>query len=671
MNFFEHQDQARANTQKLVGLFVLSVLSMIILIYIATIATFNLSSSSRCVALIEPAAPTVTLVVNRSSRSKSSSFWGTRSRPSVRSGASSIVTPRSSSSCQRGPIVWWDSKIFFWVFTSTILVIGGASWYKIATLQSGGSVIAQELGGRLLVSESVETEEQKQLLNVVEEMAIAANMKVPAVYILDNEAGINAFAAGHTIDNAVIGVTRGCLEQLNRDELQGVIGHEFSHILNGDMRLNLRLIGLLHGILFVYIAGRLMIAVEDRDNRWLWYLGLAVTTIGLMGLFFGRLIQSAISRQREFLADASAVQFTRNPDGISGALQKIGNLGSQLQSPYADEASHMFFGNALKLSWFDDLWATHPPLLQRIRRLGGLQNVPLSETPIAGSSHAVPGLAMGFAGGSTSINSTAIKKSVPSVSDRQSWLPEVLQSEIQTCEGATAIVYSLLLTAQFQTQQLDWLRQVGSAELVEQVLALRTEVEQIAESDRLPLLDLAIPALRQSSASQIQKLFITIQGLIKIEGRWTLNKFVVFVILQRRLQASQNQTEFLTLSEIWTDCGLIISAIAQIGQKTPGTIAYAFRSGLFRLPGASQQEMPNSPPSCNFSELKKSLTRLGAATPKLKQAIVEACSYTVLLDNAVTDEEAALLRAVAIALDCPLPAFLSKKQSNPKKQPVL
>ncbi|KAM3113304.1 M48 family metallopeptidase [Phormidesmis sp. 146-33] len=667
MNFFEHQDQARANTQKLVGLFGLSVLSMIILIYLATIATFNLASPSRCLSFVEPESPSVTFVASKRSRSGGSSgFSGTSSSWRSRSGSSTpIGSPRSSSSCKSTAIGWWHPKIFFWVFTLTILVIGGASWYKVFTLQAGGSVIAQELGGRLLLAETVETEEQQQLLNVVEEMAIAANMKVPAVYILDNETGINAFAAGHTIDNAVIGVTRGCLEQLNRDELQGVIGHEFSHILNGDMRLNLRLIGLLHGILFVYITGRIMIALEDRDNRWLWYLGLAVTTIGLVGLFFGRLIQSAISRQREFLADASAVQFTRNPAGISGALQKIGNLGSQVKSPYADEASHMFFGNALKLSWFDDLWATHPPLLHRIRRLGGLQNVPLSETPLAGSSHASSSSIMGFAGGSAAI------KPVPPIRS-ESWLNEVLQSEIQTCEGATAIVYALLLNPQFQTQQIDWLRQVGSEELVEQVLMLRAEVEQIADRDRLSLLDLTVPALRQISTNQIKKLFIAIQGLIKVEGRWTLSKFVVFVILQRRLQASQTQTEqFSSLSEIWTDCGLIISSIAQIGQKTPDTIAYAFRSGLFCLPGASQQEMPNAPPPSNFSELKKSLTRLGAATPKLKQAIVEACSYTVLLDNTVTDSEAELLRAVAIALDCPLPPFLNKKQSNPKKQPVL
>jgi len=228
-----------------------------------------------------------------------------------------------------------------------------------------------------------------------------------------------------------------------------------------------------------------------------------------------------------------------------------------------------------------------------------------------------------------------------------------------------------LLNTQFQTQQLDWLRQVGSEKLVEQVLVLRTEVDQIAKRDRLALLDLAVPALQQHSATQIQKLFIAIQGLIKTEGRWTLNKFVVFVILQRRLQASHQSQQFSTLSEIWTDCGLLISSIAQIGQKTPDTIAYAFRSGLFRLPGASQQTMPTAPPLSNFSELKKSLTRLSAATPKLKQAIVEACSYTVLLDNTVTDPEAELLRAVAIALDCPLPPFLNKKQSNPKKQPVL
>ncbi len=227
--------------------------------------------------------------------------------------------------------------------------------------------------------------DERRLLNVVEEMAIASGLPVPPVYLLENEPGINAFAAGHTPGDAVIAVTSGTLRRLSRDELQGVIGHEFSHILNGDMRLNIRLMGVLFGILVIGIVGWIIFrssfgsptrCPDDDDDRKgfnpIPLIGLALYVIGYVGVFFGNLIKAAVSRQREFLADASAVQFTRNPDGLAGALKKIGALaeGSQIQDPHAEEASHLFFGKAVGgLDHFFGLLASHPPLVERIRRI--------------------------------------------------------------------------------------------------------------------------------------------------------------------------------------------------------------------------------------------------------------------------------------------------------------
>ncbi len=643
MNFFEHQDQARQKTQQLIGLFVLSVATMIVAIYFAAVIVFNgvmsRSGSSVC---------------------RGSSIGINISRASRRS-CTSLVT---NSLPHLGTNSWWNPNLFCLVAIVTLAVIAIASLYKISSLQQGGSVIAQELGGRLLITEIAKGDEQ-QLLNIVDEMAIAANIPPPAVYLLDSESGINAFAAGFTPKDAVIGVTHGCLQQLTRDELQGVIGHEFSHILNGDMRLNLRLVGMLHGILFVYIIGRLMIESESNDRSWLWYFGLALMAIGSLGLLFGRLIKSAVSRQREFLADASAVQFTRNPDGISGALQKIGGFGSRLQSPYAEASSHMFFGSALKFTSLEDLFATHPPIRQRLRRLGGLDVSQLSA--LASSNASQNSLVMGFAGSGSSQPLVKVIRSKP-VAYPESLLTQVselLRLGIQSREGAIALVYALLLdpeNLQVRSQQVEWLRQ-QEPESSRQILAFQPQIEQLAVRDRLPFLDLAVPALLQNSAAECQQLFKGVQGLAKADGRWSLTEFVILVILQTRLQpctsAAVKSEQFSSLDQIWSDCIVLVSALAQVGQTNADAINYALRSGLFRLPGAGQQPMPSVPPDWNFGELRKSLNRLSVASLKLRQAIVEACSYTVLLDNTLTDQEAELLRAIVISLNCPLPPFLN------------
>jgi Zn-dependent protease with chaperone function len=225
----------------------------------------------------------------------------------------------------------------------TLIVVGGGSLFKIAQLRGGGRVVAEQLGGRLLNPDTTDPSE-RQLMNVVEEMAIAAGTTAPPVYLLDQEDGINAFAAGFTPGEAVIGVTRGAARRLSRDELQGVIAHEFSHILNGDMRLNIRLIGLLHGILIIGMLGYFVLRMtafsghrarrsRDQGNPLpLLAIGVGLMVVGFFGTFFGNLIKAAVSRQREFLADAAAVQFTRQPGGIAGALKKIGALAAGSRS---------------------------------------------------------------------------------------------------------------------------------------------------------------------------------------------------------------------------------------------------------------------------------------------------------------------------------------------------
>ncbi|BAY24062.1 peptidase M48 Ste24p [Calothrix sp. NIES-2100] len=629
MNFFEHQDQARQNTQQLIGLFAASIAVMIVAIYIVSLFVFRMA-----------------------------------------------------------PRIWWHPGLFLSVAAVTMIAIALGSTYKIFCLRQGGSVIAQELGGRLLIPEMAD-EQGRQLLNIVEEMAIASGISVPAVYLLESESGINAFAAGFSPNDAVIGVTRGSLQCLTRDELQGVIGHEFSHILNGDMGLNLRLIGLLHGILFIYMAGDLLwswrVRGEDKGLP-LWAFGLALMAIGGIGLFCGRLIKAAVSRQREFLADASAVQFTRNPDGMTGVLQKLQKMDSRLIAPGAEAASHMFFGNALKLSFWGDMFATHPPLTERIRRIGGLNASDLAAmpSPMRHHTHSPDGLTMGFAGGgnTTAITPEQVVNQVGSVAPEHfahaqallAQLPESLRLGVREQQSANAIAFALALdpeNPEVQARQIAWLKEVQPPELVEKTLEFSSEISQLDPSLRLPLVDLTVPTLRQTSAKECQMLCKCVQGLIKARGSLSLWHFVLQLVLWHRLEPCINPTspttvEFTSIDQIWSDSILVLSALARVGQTQPDEIAYAFRSGVFRLPGAGQQETPDTPVASSFTDLKKSIDRLRLASPKLKQAVVDACAHTVLLDNKVTSSEADLLRAIALTLDCPIPPFLNSQRGFPK-----
>ena len=299
MDFFARQDQSRKQSLYLTFLFVLAVLFVAVAVYVAVQLAFHLSMG----------------------------------KPDT----------------YRNGLTWFDFEMFMLVTFVTLAIITLGSLFKMFQLRKGGSYVAENLGGRRVMHLSADKDE-KRLLNVVEEMAIASGVPVPQVYIMQEETGINAFAAGYTPGDAAIAVTRGCLSTLNREQLQGVIAHEFSHILNGDMRLNIRLIGFLYGIMVIAIVGRGLLRGSGRSRNkkgggQTILLALALMVIGYVGQIFGRMIQSAVSRQREFLADASAVQFTRNPGGIAGALKIIGgfNNGSSIVSPNAHEASHLFF----------------------------------------------------------------------------------------------------------------------------------------------------------------------------------------------------------------------------------------------------------------------------------------------------------------------------------------
>ncbi|MEM6434962.1 MAG: M48 family metalloprotease, partial [Cyanobacteria bacterium P01_D01_bin.115] len=520
--------------------------------------------------------------------------------------------------------------------------------------------------------------------------------------------GINAFAAGYAPDDAVIGVTRGCLEQLSRDELQGVIAHEFSHILNGDMRLNLKLMGVLQGLLYIYIAGRILTRSSssgsrhrDRDGRIVCF-GLAIMAVGGIGLMFGRLIKSSVSRQREFLADASAVQFTRNPLGLAGALRRIGGhgTGSRLQSPKAESASHMFFGAVFQPSFLQGWMATHPPLSERIRRMTGQSVAPASvpTASIATPNELANAGAMGLAGqsapptGSTPTGSTIaipqVEQFMASVgtaspqhlAKAHAWLqslPPELNEALRSPTGAMTLVCSLLLDARptVRSRQLTLVQASPLAIEPAQVEQIADLLSGLDARKYLPLLDLSIPALRTITPQQCADFFKQIQALVKADGKLSLSEYVLQLIVQKRLrphfQKQLEQPKAVTnLLPLWEDCQVVLTLLAKVGHTNTDDAFYAFKSALSSLPGASKRPLPQALPTFTLAHLGPSLKRLQPAVPKLKQAIVDAAAHAVLVDQSVTIREAELLRAIFITLDCPIPPFLDTTSSSPRANPA-
>jgi Zn-dependent protease with chaperone function len=647
MDFFEHQEKARKNTKVLVVYFVIAVACIIASVYLASVLV----------------------------------LYGTQSQP--KPGA---PTPE---------LVWWDPKLFLYVTLGTLGVVAIGSLYKTAELAKGGSAVAESLGGRL-VNPNTNHPEERKLRNVIEEMAIASGVAVPKVYVLDDEPGINAFAAGHSPSDAAIGVTRGCLTLLNRDELQGVIGHEFSHLLNGDMRLNLRLMGVLFGILCLAVIGRVLLYSRSRDSKDknpLMLLGLALIIIGSIGVFFGRLIQAALSRQREYLADASSVQFTRNPVGLSGALQKIGGAGSKVESAHAGEVSHMFFGNGLGKPFLGAL-ATHPPLDQRIRAIdpgwngqfksGSVTVVP-AESPLRAvippSSRfpfpAIPGrlgapvVVAGFAPKVVQAEAVLPNLGQPTALHlryaeelRNSFSGKV-QSAAREPLDATALVYAMLLSPNevLRAKQLTELAQRTAPGVGEKTVALWPEVAPVASRARLPLANLALPALRQLRPDEFEQFNQALQWLIESDGQIDLFEFVLQKIVRRHLQTQSGETrstsiQYYTLKPLVRDGGVVLSALANVSSHNAGEVEKAFQTGApyLRAKADELQLLPRE--ACGLEQLDTALDRLALAVPQIKKNLIEACVQVVGTDGLIQEREAELLRAIADTLDCPIPPFV-------------
>ncbi|MBW3534405.1 MAG: M48 family metallopeptidase [Gemmatimonadetes bacterium] len=669
MDFFDQQERARKSSGRLVLLFALAVAGMIAVVYLAVLAAFAAEGG---LALAETGI--------------------------------------------------WVPEIFAAVALGVVGVVGAGSAWKTAQLRGGGEVVAKRMGGRRLDPGTRDWKERR-LLNVVEEMAIASGTPVPAVFLMEDEEGINAFAAGHAEGDAVVGITRGAMEKLSREELQGVVAHEFSHILNGDMRLNLRLMGILHGILLLGIIGRVMLHGGGGRRRrsgkgggggGIVFIGLALFLVGYIGTFFGGLIKAAVSRQREYLADASAVQFTRDPSGIGGALRKIGGLdrGSRLEAAYASEASHMLFGQGLKR--LSGLLSTHPPLAERIRRIdpgfeGRFEPVPPDyvappEPELAGLAAAggggAAGAVAGFAGAGASAGEApagpgsvrtgpsdaggaadaggsdgppvgGVLERIGSPSPEHvayarrlmAQVPEPLREAAHDPVGAPARLHSLLPGRDpGGAARSRALEGPGGAAIAEAARRLASAVEALPAEARLPLVEAAAGTLTALPRAEAERFVRALRALASGEDglaleEWLLVRLVVRHLEQHLEPARSRSRGYRSLRPFAAECSVLLSALAHAGhaEGAGARDAFAAAADALEAPGL---ELRSAGEAREPRLLEAALETLSGLVPPMKKRLVRACATSVAADRTVTPREAELFRVVADSLGVPVPPLL-------------
>jgi len=637
MNFFEAQDKARRNTAWMILLFIFAVAGLVFLTNLLLLAVLAYVKTGYFVFSV----------------SELQSFF--------------------------------DPVVFVGVTVGVCLLIFGGSLYKTMSLSRGGPAVAEMLGGRL-VPQSTNDLQQRQLLNVVEEMSIAAGMPIPKVYLLE-EPSINAFAAGQSPANAVIGVTRGALTLLSREELQGVIAHEFSHIFNGDMRLNIRLIGVLHGILLVgtigyFILRSLRFAGRSRSRKGgggiiaIVALAAGLMVIGYAGTFFGQWIKAVVSRQREYLADSSAVQFTRNKDSIAGALKKIGgsSMGSYIEDPAAPEYSHAYFANGISSFW-QSLFATHPPLEKRIKVIdpgwdGKFVKPQPKAQPVAeqvsgaASSKAAADMAvktaiLSAAGAAINQIGTLNEANIEQVRELIVAMPESLREAAQSAFSARAVIYAILINHQSDQKQV-WslLEQHADQSMPPLTAQYLPEIQNLDEKFKLPLLELCISALRELSTNQFIQFERAINKIVIADKKIDLNEWIIQRLVLQQLSEhfglrKPAKAKYASLGAVKLATETLMSLIAYVEHKDDSQAVQAFDRGKKEIGATALNIIARQ--DFSLDALNQSLDKLMQLKPLMKPRILKACVAIILSDGKTTIKGIELVRTISICLDCPMP----------------
>jgi Zn-dependent protease with chaperone function len=578
-----------------------------------------------------------------------------------------------------------------WAISSVAVVgfIALCSMYRIQSLSDGGRSVAESVGA-MPVSPDTSDPQLRQLRNVIEEVAIASGLPVPDIYLMQDERGINAFAAGYSPSDAAICVTQGCIDQLSRDELQGVIAHEFSHVLNGDMRLNIRLMGLLFGIMVLAIIGRQMMWVGggrgSRDGRQ-GLIALALLGIGYAGFFFGRLIQAGVARSRESLADASAVQFTRQTAGIAGALKKIAVLddGSALQVGNRHEVAHMLFGEADDT--YDAWYATHPPLRERIRILEpgfqneelvqlaeSLRNAPAAREAMSADTTVAPTPTPAASGAAMQQPSSQLGPPVTSVQPDQvgagsyghaaalqQSIPATLTSAAQQPESALSLVLALAMSAHadLQAPQRRAIANAFGDDLQDVVTAFANQVEALSPVVRMPLVALSFPALKQLPEGRQQTLLDTLDELVGMDSKVDLDEYCLARLLRvQLLEAMRPRRAPVDGQKKLPACRdsvmLVCAVVAAYGSADD---AAARRAWLLAMDQAFPGVAPIwQTPALDWQQsFERALDDLDGLMPAAKEIVILSLLSAIRADGVINAAEIELLRVICASLHCPLP----------------
>jgi len=610
MNFFRAQDEARGRTTKLVVLLVLAILMLTGSLY-------------------------------------------------------AIAVYAKGQLMERGSLDWFQPKLFLATSGTALVVIMGTSWWRISELAKGGAFVAQSLGARP-VSPHTKDLAERRYLNIVEEMSLAAGLPMPACFVVDHDTTINAFAAGNNPQDAAVAVTRGSLTYLNRDELQGVIAHEFSHIGNGDMKLNLRIIGTIAGLTALsqlgYILMRLMRHADGKDSAKLAvplaFGGLVIFLLGLGGVLFARIIQASVSRQREYLADASAVQFTRNPEGLAGALKKIAGLkGGQREASTSElETQHLFFSSTGGFMEF--IFSSHPPIGDRIRRLlPTFDGVIPDVEPVGASDELVAGLSGRQASAAIPPPIRAVRAhriptnlEIQEAVGFQGTLPMELRASAADSIGAMAIVLGLILrqNPELRAQQLQTARGLAGGEVIAEALRLAPLLAALPAGSRLPLLDLSMPALRQLSKAQLALFRLAIQKV-----GFDANDGLIVLLVQasmRRYLDDAGRSGPPPLVGLSVSYALVLSAVVRTSRETAQAQQEAFALGVAELarPDLSTTILAES--DVDLQKVDEALAVIAAQSVFERRRFVRACGVAMLHDDVAEAAEIEILRAVADTL---------------------
>lgn len=589
------------------------------------------------------------------------------------------------------PQNWFSEGLVYYVSGATILLIVSGSLFRWQKLKSGGHVVAEMLGASLLDLHTSDMK-RRQLIHVIEEMSIASGVPLPVIYVMESESGINAFVAGYLPTEAVMVVSKGAIEALNREEMQGVVAHEYSHILNGDMQINIKLMAMLAGILMISLTGRLLmrgsssrhhmssrrISGNNKSGSALAVLGLLLLLVGYVGVFCGRLIKAAVSRQREFLADAAAVQFTRNPQGIASALNKIAEsvYGSRIEDAQVEGMSHMCFSEAIK-THFNQWMATHPPLDKRISRVypGFLSRIKArqmteniqaaaqqdsainTESPVSMFTSSEP-VAMTSAQVSESVGKVDQAHIDYAASLHQSFSDELLMA-IHVTETSKSVVWAMILAKMDLKSHLKNVHDCLGAENIISINKYKDEVFNLKDAQRLPLFDLLLPALKQMNKDDKADFIDKCKAVIKCDNRYTVFEFVILSLLQQHLSESAGQdvkVKYYSYKALGNELQMLLSVMSQ----STGS-ASVERENIYSsiAKGFSLTELTLLPmQSISASKIQNALKKLSQMSPLLKRNVIEACADIAMDDGKLKSTEAELLRAISESLNCPMPPLL-------------